>query len=136
MTTKERIIHMVLFEVIALVLLTVIAILTTGNDAKKMGGLAILLSFIAMFWNFGYNFVFDKVVPGERLARTKFTRLLHGIGFELGMVILSFPILMWFLKMDFVSILIMDIGFVTFFFIYAIAFNWLYDLASVRVIRD
>ncbi|WP_133407346.1 PACE efflux transporter [Parashewanella tropica] len=135
MTKKERIIHTVLFEAIALTLLTLGAIITTGKDAFSMGGLVVLLTVIAMFWNYGYNLAFDKVVPGNRLSRTKRTRLFHGIGFELGMVILTFPVIMWFLKTDFISVLIMDIGFVTFFFVYAIAFNWLYDIARNRFIN-
>lgn len=134
MSRKERIFHMVLFEGLALALLTLIAIVFTGKDALSMGGLAIVLSVIAMFWNYAYNVLFDKMVPGERLARTKRTRIVHGVGFELGMIVFSFPVIMAFLDLDFITVLVMDIGFVTFFFVYAILFNWGYDVMRVKFI--
>ncbi len=130
MTRTERIFHMVLFEVIALVILTLVAVLTTGNHTLSMGGLVLTLSAIAMIWNYFYNWAFDKAVKGERIKRSKRTRLIHGIGFEVGMILLSFPVIMWALSLNFLSVLLMDFGFVSFFFVYAIIFNWLYDLAS------
>ncbi|MDK9759297.1 hypothetical protein KIV40_29165, partial [Vibrio sp. D173a] len=52
-------------------------------------------------------------------------------GFELGLMTVTLPVLMWVLKLDFLTVLIMDIGLVIFFVLYAIGFNWAYD--SVRV---
>jgi uncharacterized membrane protein len=127
---------MVLFELIALIFLTIGAIIITDNEAFSMGGLAILLSFIAMFWNYGYNVAFDKAVPGNRLDRSKNIRLLHGVGFESGMIVISFPVIMWFLKLDFFSVFMMDIGLVAFFFIYAIVFNWLYDISRYSFVNS
>jgi uncharacterized membrane protein len=38
----------------------------------------------------------------------------HGAGFELGMMALSLPIIMWWLTLNFVVAFILDIGVVTF----------------------
>lgn len=130
MSHKERILHMVLFELVALILMASLAILITGNDASKMAGLAITLSLIAMGWNYVYNYGYDKVFGADRSVRTPKTRILHGLGFELGMMLISFPVLMWTLQMDFWTVLVMDIGVVIFFVLYAIGFNWAYD--SIR----
>lgn len=134
MTRTERVFHMVLFEALALVLLTVFAVIFTDENALAMGGLAITLSLIAMVWNYAYNLLFDNLFPGDRLARTKRLRLAHGAVFELGMILLSFPVIMWFLELDLMTVLIMDLGFVTFFFVYAIVFNWSYDVLRVRFV--
>lgn len=114
MSHKERILHMVLFELVALILMATLATLITGNGAGKMAGLAIALSLIAMGWNYIYNYGYDKVFGADRSKRTAKVRILHGLGFELGMMIISFPVLMWTLQLGFWSVLVMDIGVVIF----------------------
>lgn len=132
MTMKERIIHMILFEAIALAMFVPLAMLATGNGAGSMTALSVMLSLIAMVWNFIYNWGFDCCFSDDRLSRTFAMRLAHGAGFELGMIVTSFPIIMWMLNLDFLTVLLMDIGAVTFFFFYAIIFNWAYDLIRAR----
>jgi uncharacterized membrane protein len=102
----------------------------TGNGAGEMAGLALAMSLIAMAWNYVYNYGYDKIFGADRTKRTKKTRVLHGLGFELGLMTVTLPVLMWVLKLDFLTVLIMDIGLVIFFVLYAIGFNWAYD--SVR----
>ena len=128
MTVKERVLHMVLFEVFALLIFVILAVWITDKAALNMTGLGVTLSLIAMAWNFLYNLGFDRVYGYNRLSRTVKMRIAHGIGFELGMVIFSFPIIMWVMEFGFLQVLIMDIGAVFFFLLYAIAFNWLYDI--------
>ncbi len=121
---------MVLFEVFALIIMAGLATYITGNGAGKMAGLALAMSLIAMGWNYIYNYGYDKIFGADRSKRTKKTRVLHGLGFELGLMTVTLPVLMWVLKLDFLTVLIMDIGLVIFFVLYAIGFNWAYD--SVR----
>ncbi|ERB65924.1 PACE efflux transporter [Vibrio coralliilyticus OCN008] len=133
MSHKERILHMMLFELVALILMATLATLITGNGAGKMAGLAIALSLIAMGWNYIYNYGYDKVFGADRSKRTAKVRILHGLGFELGMMIISFPVLMWTLQLGFWSVLVMDIGVVIFFVLYSIGFNWVYDTIRQRI---
>ena len=135
MSLKERIFHTVLFEVIALLLLTLLAVMVTGNDIAKMSGLAIALSMIAMVWNFVFNILFDKLYGEDRSSRTLGLRIQHGFGFELGMLVFSFPVIMWVLQLDLLTVFIMDIGAMIFFLLYAIAFNWIYDITRVRYVK-
>ena len=133
MSHKERILHMVLFELVALILMATLATLITGNGAGKMAGLAIALSLIAMGWNYIYNYGYDKVFGADRSKRTAKVRILHGLGFELGMMIISFPVLMWTLQLGFWSVLVLEIGVVIFFVLYSIGFNWVYDTIRQRI---
>ncbi len=128
MKTKERILHALLFEAIALTLLVILATMLPGQDASAMTGLAIALSVIAMAWNYVYNLIFDRFFTGDRLKRSLKLRLGHGLGFEAGMILASFPVIMWVTKMSFWTVLVLDFGAVIFFIIYAIAFNWAYDV--------
>ncbi len=125
---------MVLFELVALVLMAGLATYIVGGGAVKMAGLAVSLSLIAMGWNYIYNYGYDKVFGADRSKRTKKTRILHGLGFELGLMLVSFPLLMWVLQLDFWTVLVMDIGIVIFFVLYAIAFNWAYDSIRAQLV--
>lgn len=136
MLFKERVLHALLFEVIALILLTLIAVFITGNDVAKMSGLAIILSLIAMLWNFLFNILFDKLYGEDRYSRTLWIRLQHGFGFELGMLLFAFPVIMWVLQLGFLKVLLLDIGAMIFFLLYAIAFNWVYDITRARYIKE
>ncbi|WP_371257845.1 PACE efflux transporter [Pseudoalteromonas sp. '520P1 No. 423'] len=119
--------HSVLFEVLALLLLISFAFFFVEGSASTMTGLAIGLSLIAMAWNYIFNMGFDKIFGTDRINRSISNRLLHGLTFELGMLILTLPLIMWALNLSFLTALLMDIGFIVFFLIYAIAFNWVYD---------
>ena len=135
MTHKERILHMILFELIAICLFVPLAISITGEKMSHMTLLSILLSLIAMMWNYVYNILFDKVCGESRLTRTFNKRLVHGLGFELGLVMVTIPMLMYTLNLGFWSALMMDIGVVVFFLVYAIAFNWCYDITRKHLVN-
>ena len=133
MSILERVVHMVLFEIFAIITFIPIAMFATGQGASTLAGLSILLSVIAMTWNFTYNWGYDALLGDDRMARGFRTRILHGLGFEAGMVILSFPVMMYILQENFFTILMMDIGAVIFFLLYAIVFNWCYDVIRFRM---
>ncbi|AQS39929.1 putative membrane protein [Shewanella psychrophila] len=133
MKTKERIFHSVLFEAIALVFVITAATLFTDAGAKSATGLAVGLSLIAMCWNYIYNLGFDRLYGTNRIERSIKMRLGHGLGFELGMIFATLPLMMWVLQLDFWTVFVMDIGVVIFFLIYAIVFNWGYDVIRARL---
>lgn len=58
MPAFERLLHTKLFEIIALVILTLFAVFFNGEETAAMTGLAIALSLIAMGWNYLYNLLF------------------------------------------------------------------------------
>ncbi len=128
MSVFERIFHSILFEVIALIIMTFLAVFITGKNPFAMVGLAITLSLIAMVWNYIYNQIFDRIYGTNRLSRSLKLRIFHGSCFEFGMMVFSFPLLMMFLNKDLLTVFMLDIGTVVFFLIYAVIFNWIYDI--------
>ncbi|MBY6188370.1 PACE efflux transporter [Marinobacter hydrocarbonoclasticus] len=136
MSTRERILHSMLFELIALMIVVPAGILLTGTNAGHMTATAITLSLIAMAWNYVYNLGFDRVFGGNRISRSWALRVWHGVGFEAGLLTATIPVLMYSLNLGFIDALILDIGFVVFFLIYAIVYNWGYDQCRARLERQ
>ncbi|MGF1683511.1 PACE efflux transporter [Photobacterium minamisatsumaniensis] len=132
MKTKERILHSVLFEVFALTIIMVGTSLFTNHNPAEVGGLGLVMSLIAMVWNYVYNLGFDKVFGDERLSRKMGLRIAHGVGFELGLLFATIPLLMWILQLDFWTVLILDIGIVIFFLVYSILYNLAYDHTKAK----
>lgn len=132
MNVKERILHSVLFEAIALIFVITAALVFTDTEAKSATGLAVGLSLIAMVWNYIYNLGFDRIFGQNRIKRSIKMRLGHGLGFELGMIVATLPLMMWVLQLDFWTVFIMDLGVVIFFLVYAIIYNWAYDVIRER----
>ncbi|MDN3680271.1 PACE efflux transporter [Vibrio tapetis subsp. quintayensis] len=127
MSNKERVLHTVLFEVFALMLMIPLGSLVGGIDTHTMTGVAIFMSLVAMAWNYTYNYLFDKIQGSDRNSRTVLTRIAHGIGFEAGLLVATLPLLMMFLNKGFMEVLLLEITMVVFFLVYAIAYNWVYD---------
>ena len=134
MSTKERIFHSLLFEVFALISLVFLGSIIGGIDTSTMTGVAIFMSLMAMSWNYVYNQLFDKWFGANRIDWGLGVRVLHSVGFEIGLLFATVPLLMWVLDMDFLSVLILDIGMVIFFLIFSTVYNWCYDHIRYRVI--
>lgn len=127
-TTWDRIRHALLFEGLAVLLLTALATPLLGQSATDMGALAILLSLIAMGWNYLYNLWFDRwqaQIPAD--ARSLGLRLLHALGFEGGLLCISLPLIAWWLELSLWQALLADLGVALFFLLYALIYNWAYD---------
>lgn len=135
MTHKERVLHTVLFELIALSLFVPLAIAFTGEKASHMTLLSVMMSLVAMSWNYVYNILFDNLYGKNRLSRTLSLRIFHGFCFEIGLLVITIPMIMYFLALDFWNAFMLDIGIAIFFLVYAIVFNWCYDLARKHVFK-
>ncbi|WP_108945520.1 PACE efflux transporter [Shewanella halifaxensis] len=133
MSIKERILHSILFELVALTLLIGFSQVVSDYNPLSVGGLAIMLSMSAMTWNYIYNLGFDKVFGSNRIARSLLLRVGHGVGFEIGLLMITTPLIMWTLKLGFVAVIVINLGLSLFFLIYAIVFNWAYDHISKNV---
>lgn len=134
MSTKERIFHSLFFEIIALSLLLPLGSLFSNMDMGNMTGLAIGLSLTAMCWNYVYNLLFDKKFGTDRIDRSLALRIGHSFFFELGLLVTTLPAIMWILNIDLITALILDLGIIIFFMVFAIIYNWCYDLAKHRLV--
>ncbi|MBY6197866.1 PACE efflux transporter [Vibrio hangzhouensis] len=127
MNNKERIFHAVLFEALALAIIIPIASLATGSGSVQLMIVGVGMSAFTVVWNYIYNHWFDKYVSGVRSERTVGIRVVHALGFEAGLILFTIPAIAWFLKVSLLTALLIEAGFLMFFFFYTTGFNWLYD---------
>ena len=79
MTTKNknmsfiaRIIHIIGFEIFGILIFTPFAMLVLNESIFNIGVMAVVISLMAMVWNFIYNYIFDLVessLDGHRSTR-------------------------------------------------------------------
>ncbi|MCL1126554.1 PACE efflux transporter [Shewanella surugensis] len=129
---KSRIFHAVLFECIALMILIPASYLLTEKGSVSMSLVMAGLSLFAVIWNYVYNLIFDWKFGYDRLSRTLFIRIIHSCGFETGLILLTLPVVAYVLTISLGSAFLLEAAFFIFFFIYAIIFNWLYDIAKEK----
>ncbi|AQS37488.1 putative membrane protein [Shewanella psychrophila] len=134
MTTKQRVIHTILFEALALILVVPLVILITGKETGELLKVAIGLSFYAVVWNYFYNIWFDKHFGCNRSERNVYIRIGHALGFEGGIIVVTLPVVSWFMGISLFSAFLLEFAFLVLFFFYAIAFNYVYDRVCQRLL--
>jgi uncharacterized membrane protein len=129
-TVKDRIRHAISFEIIALFIVTPAGAWALGLPLFDIGVVAIGCATIAAGWNYLYNLLFDKAMMRfcGRVQKTVRVRLLHAVLFEMGLMVALVPLIAWYLDISFMESLLTDIGFSVFYVVYALLFNWAYDL--------
>ncbi|ABZ75751.1 transmembrane pair domain protein [Shewanella halifaxensis HAW-EB4] len=133
MTIKDRIIHAILFEAVALCIIVPAASMLSGTEATSMLAVGVGLSIYTVIWNYFYNIWFDKQFGGDRINRTLKMRIGHTCGFEAGLIFITVPAIAWFLGITLLQALALEAVFLVFFFFYAVAFNWCYDNIKSRL---
>ncbi len=125
----DRIRHAVAFELIGLFLITPLGAWVMEMPMHAIGFGRAVGSLIATAWNYGYNLVFDRALLRLTggIAKSQPVRALHAVLFEGGLVLILVPYLAWQLGIPLWQALMMDLGFVGFYLVYAYAFNWAYD---------
>ena len=133
MKLAERIFHSVLFEIGAVSVATIAVLLVgKGIDMGAAVGTGVVMSLVAMVWNLIFNYFFDKRFTGKREERSLLLRVGHTVGFEAGLLFFTIPLIAYLLNLSLWHALVADIGLSLLIMVYALIFNWIYDLARVR----
>jgi uncharacterized membrane protein len=129
-TTKDRIRHAVLFEIIGMALAIPLGTWVFAKPIQAIGVVAVAGATIATLWNYIYNLGFDHAMLRLRggVRKTLPIRVLHAVLFELGLLLVLLPFIAWYLELSVLYALQMDIAFAVFYVVYAFLFNWGYDL--------
>lgn len=137
----RRILQAVLYEVIAIAFVGPVLSLAFAKPATSTFGLAVVLSTIALTWNYVFNWVFERwearqVVRGRSFLR----RLAHGVGFEGGLTVILVPVMSLWLAITPLEAFVANLGLLAFFFLYAVGFTWVFDkvfgLPASAVVRE
>ncbi|WP_211209448.1 PACE efflux transporter [Thiofilum flexile] len=124
----RRIIQAVLYEAIAVVFVGPGLTYLFDHPPISTLTLAVLMSTIAVIWSYVFNAVFERWESTQNVkGRPWKHRLLHGLGFEGGLLITLVPLMAYWLNITLLAAFIADLGVLAFFFIYAIIFTWCFD---------
>ncbi len=125
---RRRVLQAILYEVFAIAVVgPMLSIIFDEPPASSMG-LAIVLSSIALGWNYLFNGMFERWEARQAAKGRSLTiRLLHGTGFEGGLVIILVPVMALWLNISLLSAFLANLSLLAFFFFYAIAFTWAFD---------
>ena len=127
-TKRRRVLQAILYEVFAIAFVGPILSVIFDKPASSTILLAMVLSGIALTWNYIYNSLFEHWESRQTTKGRSFTRrFMHGIGFEGGLVLILVPIMALWLNISALTAFIANLGFFVFFFIYAIVFTWVFD---------
>lgn len=124
----RRVLQALLYEAIAIAFVGPVLSFAFDEPATSTFALAVVLSSIALTWNYVFNTLFEcwesrQTVRGRSFAR----RLAHGTGFEGGLTVLLIPVMSYWLGISPLNAFIANLGLLAFFFVYAIAFTWAFD---------
>lgn len=127
----DRIRQVALFELGGLLLITPPFVLLSGIPLADSALLLFLIALLAAVWNAAYNTSFDWI-EGRFTSRTAdrrppALRVVHALGFEGGLLLLSLPIIVWLTGMGWLQALLADIVLALAYVAYAYAFNLAYD---------
>jgi len=125
---KRRILQAVLYEVGAIALVGPALGFAFEKPATSTLLLAVVLSTVALCWNYIFNAIFERweaqrTVKGRSFSR----RLAHGVGFEGGLTLMLVPIMSLWLQTTFQAAFLANLGLLAFFFVYAIGYTWAFD---------
>ena len=127
---KMRLLHMGLFELMALILVTPVSALLLHRSLWLMGSLSLSLSLLAMLWNLLFNWIYDRIevaLGGHRFQRRMIARIGHTLLFEGGLLLATVPILAVALNVSWHHALVIDLGYIAFFLVYTFGFNYTFD---------
>ncbi|GJD29869.1 hypothetical protein PMNALOAF_1110 [Methylobacterium adhaesivum] len=130
-TTRDRIRHALLFEVLGLALIVPLGTVLFGLHASEMGVIGLGSALAATAWNYVYNLGFDRAMQ-RRLGHTRKSvplRMAHAVLFEAGLLTILLPPIAWYLGISLGEAFVMDLAIAAFYVAYAFVFNLAYDRA-------
>lgn len=112
------------------------SLLKTQVAGQTYGGFFYLkMAWLTSSWNFVFNWIFDKLVPGDRLERGPVIRTIHAVLFEGLFMFATVPIIMYMMQMTFWMAFVTDITMTLVILGYTYVYNWVYDRARLYFVE-
>lgn len=125
---KRRLLYVTVFELIAILASTLILMLLSGGEAAQSLPVAVIVSVIAVIWNFTFNTVFESLERRWQITeRTFIVRSIHALTFEGGLVVICLPLYMLWYGVGLWEAFVMEAALLLFFLLYTFVFTWVFD---------
>jgi len=125
---KRRIVYVSSYEVIGMIISSVGLAILAGDSVEHTGPLSVMITTIAVTWNFIYNVLYEKWEARQSSnIRTVKRRIGHAIGFQLTLVLFLIPLIAWWMDISLIAAFWLDVAFIIIIPIYTFIFNWGFD---------
>lgn len=125
---KRRIVYVSSYEVIGMIISSVGLAILAGDSVEHTGPLSVMITTIAVTWNFIYNVLYEKWEARQSSnIRTVKRRVGHAIGFQLSLVLFLIPLIAWWMNITLIAAFWLDVAFIIIIPIYTFIFNWGFD---------
>lgn len=127
--TRRKIVQAISYEVLALLVVAPFLFWLFDNSLLLSGAVAVATSLIAVSWNMLFNSIFERWEARQaKPQRTFRRRVMHALGFELGLLLFTTPLLAYGLDISWWQALLGDLAILLFYLVYALFFQWGFDL--------
>lgn len=125
---RRRVLQALLYEAFAIAFVGPVLSVAFDKPPASTLGLAFVLSSIALAWSYLFNTLFERWESRQSVRGRSFARrVLHGLGFEGGLVVILVPVMALWLDTSALTAFLANLGLLSFFFVYAIVFTWAFD---------
>ncbi|HCT06980.1 MULTISPECIES: multidrug/biocide efflux PACE transporter [unclassified Pseudomonas] len=131
----ERVCQALGFEGLALLICTPLLVWITGRPALEMGAVTLGISVLALTWNIIFNSLFDRLKVRLQLPTNSWTRVLHALMFEGGLILVCVPLIAMWLGISLLEAFILDIGVLLFFLPYTYVYHLGYDMIREKILQ-
>ncbi|CAI0963584.1 PACE efflux transporter [Serratia grimesii] len=125
---KRKLVYVTAYEIIGMTISALGLALLSGNAPSSTGPLAVIITTIAVSWNFIYNSLFELWESRQASrGRTLKRRILHAVGFQLTLVVYLIPLIAWWMGITLWQALLLDMALILIIPCYTFVFNWAFD---------
>ncbi|MDP8634398.1 PACE efflux transporter [Serratia marcescens] len=125
---KRKLVYVTAYEIIGMAISALGLALLSGHAPSSTGPLAVVITTLAVSWNFIYNYVFEWWESRQASrARTFKRRILHAVGFQLTLVVYLIPLIAWWMGITLWQALLLDMALIVIIPCYTFVFNWAFD---------
>ncbi|XVO80242.1 PACE efflux transporter [Pseudomonas chlororaphis] len=125
---KRKLVYVSLFEVFGMTFSALGLAFLSGTSLSSTGPLAVVITSIAVTWNFIYTSLFERW-ESRQVSRTRTVkrRIAHAVGFQLTLILFLIPLIAWWMHISLVQAFLLDLALILFIPCYTFVFNWLFD---------
>ncbi|PXX74257.1 Uncharacterized membrane protein [Pseudomonas sp. LAMO17WK12:I10] len=125
---KRKLVYVSLFEVFGMTFSALGLALLSGTSPSSTGSLAVVITSIAVTWNFIYTSLFERW-ESRQVSRTRTVkrRIAHAVGFQMTLILFLIPLIAWWMHISLVQAFLLDLALILFIPCYTFVFNWLFD---------
>ncbi|RDH80774.1 MAG: hypothetical protein DIZ80_17275 [endosymbiont of Galathealinum brachiosum] len=134
MTRKHQLIQALSFEIGALTLFILIFSPLLGYNEIDLGILGLIFSLLAIIVLYFYNQAFNRSLVKINGSTDKSTlaRFVHAIMFEFILLLISLPIVIWWLSINLLETLTLEAAAITFMVIYTFLFHLIVEKYIIK----